>query len=271
MGAKKRGINVKNILDSFTTEGKSKRLKTENKEEIDPNEAKVPEDEEEPGDAQVSETKEESRDDKLSDSEGESEKSKNEKASDSGGESDENDENLKKTNFNMKEKTEIFEAARNSASDDDLIWEYSCFVKQLPPTLPLSIRNSWLKKVSKLLEIRKVRRRLRNSSRPMTFHSSSLSQTPVLDAMSTMLGQGWRIMAPPTLTCLMCKGELTRHNKPIQVKLHSRGTLVATKYVLRCKKCKEARRLSDMMFGPSEHIQYHPTRSSSSSFSSSPA
>ena len=175
MGAKKRGINVKNILDSFTTEGKSKRLKTENKEESDPNEAKVPEDEEEPGDAQVSETKEESRDEKLSDSGGESEKSKNEKASDSGGESDENDENQ---NMNMNEKTEIFEAARNSASDDDLIWEYSCFVKQLPPTLPLSIRNSWLKKVSKLLEIRKVRRRLRNSSRPMTFHSSSLSQTP---------------------------------------------------------------------------------------------
>lgn len=158
------------------------------------------------------------------------------------------------------QKTKLFEAALEVATDDQIYWEYMCFIKQLPLTLPENIRKNWTRKVTKHLKIKALKRRLRRNSRLPTFNSSSLDQTPVLDAMSTMLGQGWRIIAPPTSDCIHCKRPLTKHNKATQVKFHSRGTVIATKYSLRCRMCREARKLSGKMFGPPENILYHPTR-----------
>ena len=39
------------------------------------------------------------------------------------------------------EKEKNFKEALESATDDDLEWEYSCFQKQLPPTLPEKIKK----------------------------------------------------------------------------------------------------------------------------------
>ena len=158
------------------------------------------------------------------------------------------------------QKTKQFEASLKMATDDEIYWEYMCFIKQLPLTLPPSIRKNWIKKLRKHLKIKALGRRLRRKFTLPTFNSSSLDQTPVLDAMSTMVGQGWRIIAPPTSDCIKCKRPLTKHHKATQVKLHTRGTVIATKYILRCRSCKEAPKLSEKMFGPPENILYHPTR-----------
>ena len=44
------------------------------------------------------------------------------------------------------QKTKQFEASLKMATDDKIYWEYMCFIKQLPLTLPPSIRKIWIKK-----------------------------------------------------------------------------------------------------------------------------
>lgn len=161
------------------------------------------------------------------------------------------------TNENFK----AFEAALVKATDDDIDWQYMCFMKQLPTTLPEGTRLNWIRKVRRLLKIAEVKKRIRKMPRLKEFTSTSLDQTPVLDAMSAYIGMSWRILAAPTSSCLLCKRPLTLHHKQNQVKLHARiGSLISTKYILRCRNCSKASRHAGVLFGAPENILYHPTR-----------
>ena len=172
----------------------------------------------------------------------------------------EHDKENKRDN-NKTEKFNLFKAAMEKATDDDIDWEFLCFMKQLPTTLPGDTRMKWINKVRKHLKITAVKKRIRKNPRNKEFTTTILDQTPVLDAMSAMIGMSWRILAPPTSTCLLCKRALTINNDPTQVKLHTRiGSLISTKYILRCRSCLNASKHVGVLFGAPEDINYHPTR-----------
>ena len=159
------------------------------------------------------------------------------------------------------EKFKVFKSALEKATDDDIDWQFMCFMKQLPPTLPEQTRLKWIRKVRMLLKITEVKKRIRKTPRCKIFTSTSLDETPVLDAMSAYIGMSWRILTPPTSSCLLCKRPLTIRNKQTQVKLHAKiGSLICSKYILRCRNCVKASRLSGVLFGAPESILYHPTR-----------
>jgi hypothetical protein len=166
-----------------------------------------------------------------------------------------------KKDDSQKEKFEVFKSALEKATDDDIDWQFMCFMKQLPTTLPEEIRLKWLRKVRLLLKITEVKKRIRKTPRRKVFTSTSLDETPVLDAMSAYIGMSWRILTPPTSTCLLCQRPLTIRNKQTQVKLHTKiGSLISSKYILRCRNCVKASRHAGVLFGAPENILYHPTR-----------
>lgn len=80
-----------------------------------------------------------------------------------------------------------------------------------------------------------------------TSSSGDWFETPLLDALSALLGFSLSIIAPPTKSCLRCHSNLTASQNPAtQVQLHTRlGTKVVSKYIFRCRHCS---------------CRYHPTR-----------
>lgn len=166
-----------------------------------------------------------------------------------------------KKDDNKTEKFKAFKEALQKATDDDIDWEFLCFMKQLPTTLPEETRMKWIKTVRKHLKIMLVKKRIRKTPRRKEFTTTILDQTPVLDAMSALIGMSWRILAPPTSSCLLCKRSLTIHHDPTQVKLHTRiGSLISSKYILRCRDCSNAPKHVGLLFGAPEDIHYHATR-----------
>ena len=150
-----------------------------------------------------------------------------------------------------------------SATDDNIIWEYSTFLKTIPNTIPLQAQGKIMADVNRHLNIYDVKERVRKRKE----HNLSIkycnktTSTPILEALSAMLGYSLIIIAPPTSNCLYCKKSLTENNEPTQVQLHTRlGTNIATKYSLRCRNCKEARQHTGSLFGPSHDMHYHPTK-----------
>ena len=63
----------------------------------------------------------------------------------------ETEKKVKRNNTNKN--FEAFEAALVKATDDDIDWQYMCFMKQLPTTLPEETRQKWIRKVRRLLKI----------------------------------------------------------------------------------------------------------------------
>ena len=160
-------------------------------------------------------------------------------------------------------KNEYFENACNTATDDDIMWEYNTFIKTLPTSLPNDVKKNLIDKVYYHMQIFDVNNRICASDKTVKskqFSDESL-RTPILDALSAKLGQSLTIIAPPSSTCLYCKKLLTKHNDPTQVQLHTRlGTVIATKHTLRCRSCKEARQHTDSRYGAENDIHYNPTR-----------
>ena len=142
-------------------------------------------------------------------------------------------------------KRKIFEQAKKRSSPEDRIWELLFFMRTLPPYLPSSIKDSLIKQVKTHLMIEGDEKMLYKS--PATTPSSrEWYETPLLDALSTMLGFNLKVIAPPTNVCLNCHSALSAHRDPTQVRLHTRlGTHLASKYILRCRHCS---------------YRYHPTR-----------
>ena len=121
-----------------------------------------------------------------------------------------------------KEKTEkenYFQTILEAATDHDVMFEYSIFLKKLPTSLHERLRKKKIYEIEEKLKIEDVKKRiimLPVASLPR-FNNKSETETPILDAFSTMMGMGWRIVAPPTSKCIFCGDYLTEHNAPTQV------------------------------------------------------
>ena len=68
-----------------------------------------------------------------------------------------------KEDDSQKEKFEVFKSPLEKATDDDIDWQFMCFMKQLPTTLPEEIRLKWIRKIRLLLKITKVKKRIRKN------------------------------------------------------------------------------------------------------------
>ena len=142
-------------------------------------------------------------------------------------------------------KRKIFEEAMKRSSPDDRMWELLFFLRTLTPYLPSSIRDDLVEQVKAHLMI-EGDEKLLSFNIPGCTSPREWYETPLLDALSTMLGKNLKVIAPPTKFCLQCHGALSAHRAPTQVRLHTRlGTQLASKYILRCRRCS---------------IRYHPTR-----------
>ena len=142
-------------------------------------------------------------------------------------------------------KRKMFEEAMRRSKPEDRIWELLFFLRTLPPYLPSSIRDDLVKQVKAHLLIEGDDRLLFNQP-ACSASCREWYETPLLDALSTLLGKNLKVIAPPTKFCLQCHSALSAHRAPIQVRLHTRlGTQLASKYILRCRHCS---------------IRYHPTR-----------
>ena len=170
-------------------------------------------------------------------------------------------ESREEINEKIKSKYENFEDIYKSVTDEDIVWEYSTFLKTLPTTVSSRARNKLINEVKSILKMDEVTKRLEGKTDEEKTFSETTLETSVLDAVSALLGTSLKIIAPPTSSCVYCKKKLTEHNEPNHVQLHTRtGTKIALKYILRCRQCKEAQQNSGNMFGSTNNINYHPTR-----------
>ena len=130
------------------------------------------------------------------------------------------------------QKEAYFQNILGGASDADIKYEYDTFLRALPKSLPLSEKERLVNLVSDVLKIKEVKARLVSREADYTggsFWNTQLGVYPLLDAMSAVLGFGWRILAPPTLMCLHYRGPLevdvkSKDGQEIcktQVKLHT--------------------------------------------------
>ena len=156
-------------------------------------------------------------------------------------------------------KNTYFNTVYGNSSDIDILWEYETLRRVLPKNLLPNIRHDLLSKVRQHLKIFEVRERLERITNN-SFHSKTDLSTPILDALSVLLGYSLVIICPPTSTCIYCGKQLTSHNDPVQVQLHTRlGTSIATKYEYRCRQCKNASQHIEENHGPPYDIRYSPT------------
>lgn len=86
------------------------------------------------------------------------------------------------------------------------------------------------------------------------------NSSPILDTFSCELGKSvTTVLAPPTLKCLLCEKDLTKHNEQSQVTLFNiDGPVLATKYIWRCKNCKGQWKLNLKTAAIWADVAYHP-------------
>lgn len=104
------------------------------------------------------------------------------------------------------DKEALFKDILRCSSDADVKYEFDSFLRSIPKSLPMSEKGRLVNLISEKLNIKEVCARL-SCSEP-DFRNTHFGQFPVLDAMSAALGFSWRILAPPTRSCLHCKGPL---------------------------------------------------------------
>ena len=131
-------------------------------------------------------------------------------------------------------KEEHFKNVLDNTSAEDRLFEYQVFLKRLP-MMHHQVCEELKTKVKKELKIEENK----------DFYSLKTNNpdnlTPLLDALGCKLGMNLsEIICPPTLSCLLCGKLLTKNNEPTQVSLLDlQGPMLATKYIWRCRNCKQ--------------------------------
>ena len=157
-------------------------------------------------------------------------------------------------------KVEHFQKVYMSSTNGDILWEFETLCRLLPTSLLPQVKDKIISEVKQHLKVTTVNEIFRKTNIERTYSQHSLA-TPILDAISVLLGYSLTVIAPPTNICLYCQKTLTIHHDPIQVQLHTRlGTSIATKYSFRCRLCKQAMLHYQKKYGPPEDIYYHPTK-----------
>ena len=101
----------------------------------------------------------------------------------------------------------VFRDLLSKASADDVVWEYNLFLNRLSYHMTQKRRNEVIDKVGKLLQVGEAKKILAKndpSARPR-FTSQSVNETPLLDALSNVLGSSLIFITPPTLLCIYCR------------------------------------------------------------------
>ena len=125
---------------------------------------------------------------------------------------------------------EYFSKLLTTSTKLDKILEYLLFKRNLPNLLP-EVKTALETLVRTELKVEEALCNL-DLGDAVTQEDG---ETPLLDALGLRIGQPVaRILAPPTVDCLLCHRQLTKHNTPSTVALFTMtGPLLASKYIWR--------------------------------------
>lgn len=133
---------------------------------------------------------------------------------------------------------QIFEDVYSNATTTDILSEYTFFLQHLP-TLLDNARADLIEQVEQDLRIKDLKEKMCETAdhRKLNYEGDSY---PILEALSLKLGLSLtRIIAPPTVMCLLCDKPLQRKHKPAMVPLHTlEGPELASKFQWECKSCR---------------------------------
>ena len=100
-----------------------------------------------------------------------------------------------------------FEALLKRATADEVVWEFNFFLKSLSHNMIPNQRNDIVHNVRKHLRVVEAKKELarRDVNADPFFSSSSVTETPLLDALSTLFGRSLIYITPPTRMCILCR------------------------------------------------------------------
>ena len=104
-------------------------------------------------------------------------------------------------------KKATFEALLKRATPDDVVWEFNFFLKTLSHNMIPQQRNELVQKVKNNLKVVEAKKELskRDVHADPLFTSTSVNETPLLDALSTLFGSSLVYITPPTRMCFHCR------------------------------------------------------------------
>ena len=105
-----------------------------------------------------------------------------------------------------------------NASKEEILCEYTNFLRNLPPMLEKE-QTKVINAVKNYLDIETTLENIHQLDFNKLLHIKKGSC--ILDHLSVSHGSSFKILCPPITKCLLCEKNLTMHNKPTQVIVHT--------------------------------------------------
>ena len=145
-----------------------------------------------------------------------------------------------------------------NASKEEIFCEYTNFLRNLPLMLEKE-QTKVINAVKTFLDIETILKNIHELDFNKLLHINKGSC--ILDHLSISHGSSFNILCPPITKCLLCEKNLTMHNKPTQVIIHSlHGPVLYSKYIYRCFGCNLTSAKDPMQSDVRQDVNYHHDR-----------
>lgn len=115
---------------------------------------------------------------------------------------------------------EEFEKNLSLSNPADRLGEFNWFERNLPLIMHPKDKGDLIREVETHLRVQEASSQIVNN-RYSSHHLHGMEH-PLLDSLSCKLGIGLKhVLAPPVVSCLLCRKTLTRNNKPTVAALHT--------------------------------------------------